>query len=306
MLNDTISTSGEAMWGQGIAQGGAENSVQLWNPWGSGRTLYLDRVVVACLGSGVFGDLRRNRAAVGSVFPNHVFNKVIDHPNAPRAQVRVTTAPVQDYEYSRPGHEFWVGGTSNDKSYVIDPPIVIPQGRGVSVGMSGTTIASFQWREKTVDPVADPGAPPPPPPPPPGFIAKNYGLPISSLSNPASAFDDSQSTFASGADASLCWVGKDWATPLAVSRFIIRSPVGRSFCGAEPPRALTWYLDGSTDLVTWVTLDSGSTTDSAGTAQKVIDYTTANTGTAYRAHRVRLVNPNLAGWRVGELDFYGV
>lgn len=305
MLNDTIATSGEAMWGQGIAQGGAENSVQLWNPYGSARTLYVDRVVVACIGAGVFGDLRRTRSAVGTVFPNHTFNKTLDHPNAPRAEIRVSNAPVQDYEYSRPGHEFWVGGTSNDRSYVLDPPIVIPQGRGVAVAMSGTAIASFQWREKTVDPVADPGAPPPPPPPPPGLIAKTYGLPIGSLSNPASAFDTDQTTFASG-DASLAWIGKDWATPLAVSRFVVRSPIGRSFCGAEPPRSLTWYLDGSNDLASWVTIDTGSTTDAASNAQKAIDHTTLITGTAYRAHRVRIVNPNLAGWRVGDLDFYGV
>jgi hypothetical protein len=305
MLNDTISVSGEAMWGQGIAMGGAENSVQLWNPWGSGRTLYLDRVVVACLGAGVFGDLRRNRSPVGSVFPDHVFNKVIDHPNVPRAEVRCSTAPVQDYEYSRPGHEFWVGGSSNDRSYVLDPPLVIPQGRGVSAAMSGTTIASFQWREKVADPIVDPGTLPPPPPPP-GLLPSSYGTAIASLSNPQSAFDGSDATFSSGADASHCWIGKAWGDPLAISRFIIKSPVNRSFCGAEPPRAITWHLDGSQDGTTWVTIDTGTTTDATGAAQKTIDHTTAAIGVQYRSHRVRLVNPNLAGWRIGELQIYGV
>lgn len=296
-MNDLITESGEAFMGQGISDAGATGNVQLWNKFGTGKLLYLDRVLVA--GSNEPGaDIRFTKAPLPTLFPDHARNKRIDGP-APLAEIRTLAGtPPNDYPYNRPCQEIWLGVSWSDKGYTFDPPIIIPQGRGVSVSMAGNTnraIASFQWREK-VDPLGlvlgDP--------PPPGVITG--GTISSDLANAANAFDSSDSTYANDAETSQFYLGKVWDGGTAISRFLIKSPPSRSFSGGNPGRNLTWKLE-TYDGAVWSVYQTGTYTEpGTGGTQSVIDVSVDVTA---KGHRIRIIDTAAAAHRVGSLELYG-
>jgi hypothetical protein len=246
----------------------------------------------------VWGDLRKSKVAL-TPFPDHVSNKFIDGP-MPSAEIRVAFGvSPNNYPYNRPIHEFWVGSTRNDRAYPFSPAITIPQGRGVVVCMSGgKAIASFQWTEEAdpLGPVEDPGIP----------VGSLSGTPIGDMLNMGNARDGNETTYATGnGDTTSITFGIDLGSgnASALSRFVLRSPIGRSFCGATPARSITWEHFYSADAVNWTAGPTGSFTDSAGSAQTILDQTI--TGASARAHRVRLSNAAVAGWRLAEAAFYG-
>ena len=291
MFNDTISEAGDAFMGQALSDAGITGNVQLWNPFGTGRLLYVDRVLVA--GSDNPGaDVRFTKAPLPTLFPDHSRNKKMDGP-APRAEIRTLAGtPPNDYPYNRPCQEIWLGGAWSDKGYVFDPPIIVPQGRGVSISMAGSTnraIASFQWREK-VDPLGQVWSDPTPP-----------GI-VSDLSNPSNAFDGSDSTYANDAETSQFYIGKIWDVDTAITRFVIKSPTGRSFSGGNPGRNLTWKLE-TYDGSAWSVYQTGTYTEpGTGSTQSVIDVTVSVTA---RGHRIRIIDSAAAAHRIGTLNFCG-
>lgn len=290
-MNDEISEAGSAFMGQGLSDTGATGNVQLWNKFGTGKLLYIDKVLVA--GTDHPGaDIRFTKAALPTLFPDHVRNKRIDGP-PPSAEIRTLAGtPPNDYPYNRPCQEIWLGGSLNDREYTFDPPIIVPQGRGVSVSMAGGTnraIASFQWHEKD-DPLG-PILGEPTPPPTPGIV--------SDMVNPANAFDGSDSTYANDAETTNFYIGKVWAAETTITRFVIKSPSGRSFSGGNPGRNITWALEAYNG--TWTQVSSGTYTEpGTGSTQSVIDVSVTSTALG---HRIRITD-TVAAHRVATLDFY--
>lgn len=287
-MNDEITESGQAFLGQGISDAGATGNVQLWNPFGSGKRLFLDKLISAStVEQGA--DFRYTKAPFSTLFPDHLRNKLIDGP-APKAEIRVKAGtPPDDYPYNRPCQEIWLAGTWNDKTYTFDPPIIIPQGRGVSFSMAGSTnraIASFQWREKD-----DPQGPIYGDPEPAGIS--------SDLVNASNAFDNNDATYANDAETLQFYIGKIWDTDTTITRFILKSPTGRSFSGGNPGRVLTWKLE--TYNGTWSVSQTGTYTESGtGTTQSVIDVNVSSTA---RGHRIRIIDTAAAAHRVATLVF---
>jgi len=299
MIND--SEVGEAFLGMAISQSPGTGNVLLWNPWESGKLLYVDRLIIA--GSGVVGaDVRYCKATFGTLFPDHVRSKRIDGAPAVAKIYTAASNPPSDYPYNRPVQEIWLGGTFNDRAYPFDPAIVVPQGRGVMVGMSGDSaaIASFQWREKT-DPlgaVSAGGAEP-------GVITGGtvHGI---NVTNPAGAFDGDEASFANdptdGTNTNYA-LGKIWSASKTLARFIVKSPSGRSFSAANPGRLLNWVLE-KWDGSTWTSHQSGTYTEpGTGSTQSVIDVTLSTPCTAL-GHRVRISESAVSSQRVAEVVFY--
>jgi hypothetical protein len=286
----------DAFMGQAISDPGNTGNVQLWNKYGTGKLLYVERIVVS--GTDHPGaDIRKCKVAIGTVFPDHITNKRIDGP-ASAAELRTFAGtPPNDDPYNRPIQEIWLGGSWDDKTYLFDPPIVIPQGRGVAVSMAGGTnrcIASFQWREE-----ADPLGVVIGEPPPPGIIPG--GIVCADLTNPTNAFDSNDATYANDSETSQFYVGKIWDVDTAISRFVVKSPSGRSFSGANPGRNLTWKLE-TYDGAAWSVYQTGTYTEpGSGSTQSVID---VSVSVAARGHRIRIVNTAAAAHRVGTVSFY--
>jgi len=88
----------------------------------------------------------------------------------------------------------------------------------------------------------------------------------------------------------------------ALSRFVVKSPVARSFCSVAPPRVLTWAHFYSQDGVSYGAGPTGSFTEGTYNTQSVIDQTI--TGPSGRFHEIRLSSTSGADWRVAELIFY--
>lgn len=297
-FNDDVVDSGEAFIGQGISDSSSgTGNVQLWNPYATGKVLYIDRVIVSG-DANVGADIRLCRAALSTTFPDHARNKYIDGA-APKAEVRIATGtPPNDYPYNRPIQEVWLGGTNNDRTYIFDPAIRVPQGRGVVVSMAGSSkcFASWQWREKT-DPlgvVTDPNSGG-------GGTLITGGTINTDLTNGANAFDTSDTTYANDADTTNFYIGKIWSASQAITRFIIKSPSGRSFSGANPGRVLTYTLETWNGTSWTATGTTGTHTEANGSTQSVINVTVSNTALG---HRIRLTDTAIATHRVGTLEFY--
>lgn len=301
-FKDDISEAGEAYMGQGLSpHTNMQGCVQLWNPWESGKLLYVDQLV--CAGEQkLVADIRKCQAPLATLFADHISNKKIDGP-ASVAQIRISSGPdLTDYPYNRPVQEIW-GSASNDKTFVFDPPIIVPQGHGIAfLAADSRAIASWQWREK-VDPLGSVPAPQTPPAPSdPVLIGGSVGTVTTDMTNGANAFDGNDTTFANDAETSAFYIGKGWSSATSVCRFVVKSPVGRSFSGGSPGRVLTWTLqtyDGSG----WVNGQSGIFTEIGQASQQVIDVTLASPVTAL-GHRVRIQDTAIAAHRVATVEFW--
>lgn len=137
------------------------------------------------------------------------------------------------------------------------------------------------------------------------LIANGTGTAIGgdgTSSNPGNAFDDNDTTYASGADNLGAYVGKSWASAVSISRFVCKSPTGRNFTGGVT-NTINWTFDGSSNGTDWTTIDSGTVEDTQST-QITIDRTVPS-GTPYSYHRVRVSRASpVASWRIAEVDFY--
>lgn len=282
--NDELVDAGVAFIGQGISDPGTVGVVQLWNPWGSGKVLRLDSLSLA--GSGpVVADLRYTKKVIGSEFVDHTANKWMDGPNPVAKVMQSPTDPVGDFPYNRPHHEFWNPSSNDDKQYQFSPAIKIPQGRGIAIctANSAKCIATFQWREYTDPngPIYEPG-------------------PISDMVTVEKAFDGNQTTYAtSNGNTSSVSIGYDYITPRAINSIIIKSPVGRSFCGASPIRTISYSVFSSNDAYSWELVTSGvfndANQDSQATLSILVDITSC------RAIKV-ILSDGVAGWRIGEFS----
>jgi hypothetical protein len=282
--SDAIADEGFSYIGQGISDEGTVGVVQLFNPSGSGKLLYLDNVCMA--GSlPVVADMRYTKTAIGTLVSDHTGNKSMDGP-APVAQVRQSGSdPVNDYPYNRPHHEFWNPNANDDREYRISPAIRIPQGRGVAIctANGAKCIATFQWREKEdpLGPVYQPA-------------------PISDMLNPGNAFDASETTYASSnGDQSSVTIGLDFGSQTTKSSLVVKSPVVRSFCGAEPPRTINYVVSVSSDATNWTQAAAGQFTDSSGSSQSTL--TVSFGSTQFRAIKITL-SDGVASWRVSNLS----
>lgn len=154
-INDGIVEGGNAYVGMGIGPGesGYRGTVQLWNPPGSGRALYLERVVVAVSkepADEAAADIRIHDAPVGYL-RSHGYNKNLGGP--------VSVAEIREALLTgaagNPGtviYEVWMF-ENDDHEYVFDPAIRIPPGMGIYVASANNhrdVPVSFQWREKSI------------------------------------------------------------------------------------------------------------------------------------------------------------
>lgn len=278
--------------GQCISDTVGTGNVQLWNPWLTGRTLFVTKLIVAgALWSGtdpLGADIRRTRSPFPVLQSDHMSNKVFGG-DMPKAELRyVTNTSPSDYPLNRPIQEIWLGTQFQDKTYTFDPPIEVPQGWGVAVSMTGNAkaIVSWQWSEKEMDPVAaDPWLP--------------IEAVVTDMSNGANAFDSNDITYASSGDTNGFFIGKTWDLPRTVTALTLKSPTGRSLSGAAPPRNYTYYVevfDGSV----WSSALSGTFTDPVSTAQSVISASGSWNG---YGHRLRLSQSAIASHRVATLTF---
>lgn len=313
MFNDEIVESGQAFMGEGITEdttpplGTGYANVQIWNPWGSGKRVYLDQYMVTGNAPGraeniqVFADLRRARVALTTIFPDHTENKLPGGP-ASVAEMRTSvTIPPEVYPFDRPKKENWIGVTNKDSHpYRLDPPLIIPQGGGVVIGIAGDInlggiskgVVSWEWREK-----ADPAGVLTEPP----FvlIAGNVGTITSNTADAAHAFDSNASTFAY-LEAPTFYIGKIFSTPTLVRKFEMKSPADRSLSGANPGRSPDWAyqtFNGST----WKTRISGNLAEGSSSIQSVIS------GLVWEetlGARLAITNSSTASHRVMSLDLY--
>lgn len=282
--------------GQCISGVSGAGNIQLWNPWGSGKILRVSRVLVAGAlfsGSDPLGaDIRRTREPFSTVFADHATNKVFGGPS-PSAEIRTYdgTAP-SNYPLNRPIQEIWLANSWKDTAYQFEPNIEVPQGWGVAVSMTGGArgIVSWQWAE-CVDPqgpiTADPWTP--------------VEAVVSSLNNGTNAFDASDTTYADDTPSgtSSFYIGKTWAEEKTITCISIKSPVGRSFAGAAPPRVFSYAVE-TFNGSTWYTATSGSFTDLAYNSQSVL--TISGSWTGY-GHRVRMTDSAVASHRVATMTF---
>ncbi len=286
-------TDVQSYMGQVISGTSGAGNAQLWNPFGSGKILVVDKVIVA--GSRFSGndplgaDIRRTRAPLASLFADHSSNKVFGGPDA-KAEIRFNEgASPNNYPLNRPIQEIWLGTEWQDRPYTFDPPIKVPQGWGVVVSMTGgaRVIASWQWSEEE-----DPQGP----------IAADPYVPVEAiatdLTNGPNVFDATDVTFASSESNSF-YIGKTWAEEKTISSITIKSPAGRSFAGAAPPRVLNYFVDVF-DGVSWVQAATGSFTDAAYNAQSTLNASGSWKGFG---HRVRVTDPSVAAHRVAVMGF---
>lgn len=295
MFNDAVTDSENAFMGMAISDtNGGIGNVQLWNPLSTGKLLYVDKVIING-DTNVGADIRFCKAAAGTLFPDHSRNKKIDGP-APKAEIRTYTGnPPMDYPYNRPVQEVWMGGLNNDRAYTFDPPILVPQGRGILVGMAGNSkcFASFQWREID-DPQGPIGGTP-------GLISGSEGTINTDMTNGANAFDTDIGTYANDNAGTSMYIGKIWSVSRSISRFVVKSPSTRSFSGGNPGRVFTWTLE-TWNGSTWNAATTGNYTEpGTGGTQSVIDisYSVSALG-----HRVKLVESAAAAHRIALLEFY--
>lgn len=286
----------EYYMGQVISGTSGAGNAQLWNPFGSGKILVVDKVIVAGArfsGSDPLGaDIRKTRTALSTPFLDHVSNKVFGGPEA-KAEIRYSEglAP-NNYPMNRPIQEIWLGVEWQDRQYAFDPPIQVPQGWGVVVSMTGgaRVIASWQWGE-----AEDPQGP----------ISADPWNPVeavvSSLNGATNAFDNSDTTYAddSAAGGTGFYIGKTWAEQRTVTTVSLKSPVGRSFSGAAPPRVFSWALE-TFDGASWTVATSGSFTDAAFSTQATLNI--SGSWMAY-GHRVRMTEAANAAHRVATVTF---
>jgi len=310
-FTDTAAQSGRAFSGEAICGASGASPVKgnamLWNPYGSGRTLILDRLTWATgtlAGSGYQGaDIRSVTDLTGySLFgADHVADKS-GQDNVAKGLIYTKdgNAPA-NYPFNRPHEEFWTSRLYETKSEDFGGvPHIIPQGRGKSFNeaFGGQWIVSFFWREIDAEVIEGP----PPPPPPPGALT---GTAIGDMLNQANFLDNNDATAASSnGDTLSVTVGLDLGSgnSSALSRFVIKSPTGRSFCSASPPRSLTWAHSYSADGVNFTAGATGSFTDTANTTQSILDI--SQSFPAGRAHKIKLTSTSVADWRVAGLALY--
>lgn len=149
--NDTTTDNGNAYIVSTVVNAGAglRSLAQLWNPAGSGKVVYLDRVVVAhgyCAGlSGV--DMRFGSVPFGFVFANGS-NKNLSIVTQSVAQLRAAhqNAPVTNF----PIYEFFPGQCHTTDVIDVVPPIRIPAGMGVHMANGNDNAnmpVTFEFRE---------------------------------------------------------------------------------------------------------------------------------------------------------------
>lgn len=307
---DQIAKDGKAFQAEAIASGGRCN-VALFNPYGSGKILLLDKITYSIgeeAPSGYGGvDLRNIDNLTGfSLFDgamSHWTNCAGDIGPAPKASLytKVGQAP-NNYPYNLPHLETWTRFPREDKEFNPCYPHVIQQGRGKSLNASNPfqLVTTWWWREED-DPLGVVTGPPTPPPPPGALV----GAPIGDMVNMANAVDGSETTYAnSNGDTLSITLGIDLgagnSSPLG--RFIWKSPIGRSFCSSATPRALTWEHTYSMDGVAYSAGPTGIGTDGAHGTQAILDKTLS--GPSARFHKIRVVTSPVADWRVAEATFY--
>lgn len=305
---DQAALDGKAYIGEAIVGGDGDiSNVLLWNPYGSGKILVMDHFMWASGRmhgpTGYNGvDLRDLNSTTGfTLFEDgHIANKSgkgYGPESKAKLYIRTGLAP-QNYPYNRPHYEAWTSRPYQGQPEFLTSPLIIQQGRGKNFGQAfaGQLIVTPQWIELD-DPlgiVTDPGAPPPLP----GALT---GTAIGDMTNLANILDNDDATFAgTTTDPTSVVVGLDLGSgnTSTVSRVVIKSPSARSFCGADPGRALT--VTYSTDGVTFTALPGGSVTDSSPSSQKVIDLTVSLASA--RRHFFKISNPSAAGWRVAALS----
>lgn len=310
-VNDAVAQAGQAFCGMAISDSDSGvGNCQLWNPWGSGKLLFLDKVLIDG-DEDVGADIRPTRTALSTLYGNsgslaHIINHFIDNTNLSVAELRIATGtPPNDYPYSYPFQEVWLGGTSNDRPYPFDPTIIIPQGRGVVVAMANNSkcLASFAWREYTdpLGPVTQSGGSG-------TMVSASEGTIVSNnLTNPANCFDTNDSTYANDpndGNVTNYYIGKTWSASKTITRFVIRSEPGRSFSAANPGRVLGWVLE-KFDGTTWTTHQSGSYTEpGTGSTQSSIDVTLTTTAAAL-GHRIHITEATgVSTQHVATVEFY--
>lgn len=149
--NDIIVDNGNAYIVATVvnAGDGFRSVAQLWNPVGSGRVVYLDKVTLShgyCAAkSGI--DLRSNSSPMGAVFINGT-NKNFSISAQSITQLRSahTTTPVSDFTM----YEIFPGECYKDRTILFLPPLRIPSGRGayLATGNNGANMPiTFEFRE---------------------------------------------------------------------------------------------------------------------------------------------------------------
>jgi len=308
-FEDDAAASGQAFSAEAICGSGSANgNIMLWNPYGSGKGLYLDALTWApgaLHDTGYQGADIRNVASLSGYSPfdaGHVTNK--NGGAAPKGSVYFKNgAAPNDYPYNLPHGEFWTSRLYETKAEDFGGvPYVIQQGHGKSFNeaYTGQWIVTFHWRELD-DPLGVVNGPPPPPPPP-GALA---GTAIGDMVNLANTRDGSETTYAnSNGDTQSVSIGIDLGAGVtsALSRFVVKSPTGRSFCSASPARSLTWAHFYSQDGTNFSAGPTGSFTDTASTTQSVLDITQSCPSGRY--HKIKLTSTSVADWRVAETVFY--
>ncbi len=308
---DEIAASGEAFQAEAIGSPPGRINVAIWNPYGSGKVLYLDEFIWSIgeeAPAGYGGVDERNIDNLTGFVPfdggtPHWTNCAGDAGPAPKAKLYVKNGPApNDYPYNYPHLETWTRFPRENQREVFVVPHIIQQGRGKSFNASNTfqLVTTFKWREKA-DPlgvVTDPGTPPPPP----GAIV---GTLIGDMVNPANAVDGNETTYAnSNGDTLFVTLGIDLGAgnSSTLGRFIWKSPVGRSFCSSATPRALTWEHSYSADGTTYSAGPTGTGTDGAHGTQAILDKTLS--GPSARFHKIKVITSPVADWRVAEASFY--
>lgn len=300
---------GQAFIGEAIVGSDATiSNVLLWNPYGSGKLLVLDHFMWASGrmhgATGYNGmDLRDLDSTSGfSLFEEgHVANKLgkgFGEEAKALLYIRTGLAP-QSYPFNRPHYEAWTSRPYQGQHEFLVAPFVIQQGRGKNFGQAfaGQLIVTPQWREID-DPlgvVEDPNNIPTP--------DALTGTPIGDMLNMSLVGDGNETTYGSsnGDTTSVTWgldLGDGATSPL--SRIVLKSPAGRSLCGATPGRAITYeysYGDGTTMSIG----ASGTFNDTDYNVQKIWDQTLM--GPPARVHSLKLTGPAVAGWRIAEAVF---
>jgi hypothetical protein len=268
---------------------------QLWNPPGSGVLLNVTNCILAHSGSATSGfDIRQSDMPVGTKIINPK-NKYLGGPVSAAELRGATVSPS-----AIPGtviHEEWINARFEDHTYPFDPPVVIPQGWGLHAASAHDAlylVATFEFSES---------------PDPAGAVYTNengmllgsVGDVNTSLGNGILAFDSSENTFA---DFESAWfnIGKMWPEEMAVDRFVLKSPPGRSFTGSLPVRTLQWTLEAY-ENGEWHNVATGTHAETAYNIQQTIDVILPATSTA-TGHRVFIQGPASAVHRVGHMAFH--
>jgi len=268
MINDAETDAGQCFLGQTIAFASQGNwgQCQIWNPPDSGVYVYLDRFNHTVIMGGYASDIPASDfRKVQMPFANemldpvtggkHVSSTIIGSGIMPKAQMRIQTVTAGNNPTRPPFQELWVGVNSTDKFYKFDPPLRIDPGWGlyVAAAFSGNNIVSWRWREKS-------GAPLPP----------VQDAIVTNLNNGANAFDGNPATYANALNLPTAMIGRTWAIAQTHAGMAISSPTGRSYSGGAT--SLTWVVE-SFNGAAWVTVASGSFTETNSTTQSVVSAT---------------------------------